>query len=493
MDAIEGMRMHLVLALLFTVAATLPAFAHGPMNCLAFKEPLLLSAPKIFSDSIGIREINIERMVVPASEKDPSFNEVRQTLLALLANTIFENGSIKGTLERGELSLGVPLGDGSSIEFEYRGDQRGSDMVLRLNRITIFKPNGQSISVDRNPVSDDGRTLIAKPITLIDHFKTDANGDRYLKEMKPLDAEGLGALANTHEFLGTALNENRAATPLRTIEAIRDLLSASDRQALVNFTAARQTVQIPVVIEGPLMKELQHWLRRLPWVSRGELREASAGGEFRSLSRRAIRRERWNYVWDKIIKKQSMKLPLVLPVLGLAGYVFAQLNTIDVENLRAWMPHSEAVDKMVEGSSTVTDRPEYRTVREVLDGLQAPAGEVQAFDTKVKSDINTTVQGRDPIRALQNMHDVLAKHEADELKAGSAPVHFPEKGATVSVGFSPNSKNGYTIIHYPRQEKVILIPVSNLSSLIPSAVVLNVKKSSYPGVYKALVDKLPKP
>lgn len=484
----------MTLLILFVFITQAPsAFAHGVI-CRAFTEksteltaaPRLLPAPRIFSDSFRIQEIDIKAALLPTSDKDPNFQKSRLMLLSLLADPIFESGSVKDTLTRGELRLGANIGDGRSLEFEYRGDQRGDEMVLRLNRITLYKPNGQSISIDRNPLSDDGRSLIAKPISLIDRVTKNSDGSASVRDMKVLDAEGLAAIAKNHEFLVEAMAANKASSPLGTIEAIKDQLGASDREALAEFSAIRQTIEIPVTIEGALMTELALWLKRLPDVSRTELRQAAAGQSLRSLIWKVHYRQKKDYFLDKIVMKQAFKLPFIL----ILFWGIHEVTKIEMPNISQWLPNQAAVERVVEGKATITDRPEYKTVREILDGLNLPAGEKEALDGKAREDINTAVNGRDVIGALSQLQTQLTKDDAEEIRLGGASSYY--QGSTLSLGLLPNWKGGFMVAHYPLQKKVLLIPIAKVNGVVPSAAVIIIKEKSFPETYKAISEKYPK-
>jgi hypothetical protein len=206
------------------------------------------------------------------SQNDPkAVPEMTLRLLGMTVNTLGESFSKKRTLEKGELFLGENIGQGFSMEYEYFADRRGLADVFRLGKISLIKPNGDKVLLEKKPTSADGEKLTKKSFT----------------------EEDLGL---------QSLEERRPVTYLKNL-------------------------QLPTVIQGELLTALMTWAPRMDFLTREELRNAGVLDGDLSLRMKASFRENTKYV-GQIIKKQTFKYILFALVLYL--YYAEKEQAVDI-------------------------------------------------------------------------------------------------------------------------------------------------------------------
>lgn len=145
----------------------------------------------------------------------------------------------KQVVEKGEMILAEPLRDGYSVEFEYSRDHRGPEPVWRLEEVELIKPNGDSVTLDKAPVTDDGNG-----------FKKDIYA---LDQIAPL------------------LGENK--------------------------------VEMPVKIEGPILESINKWARFAEFIKLGEIRALKTSMDLKSLRGKVFVRSTIDYTNKVIKKQ----------------------------------------------------------------------------------------------------------------------------------------------------------------------------------------------
>jgi hypothetical protein len=173
-----------------------------------------LQCSQLFSDS-GVRFSN-EGFEIEAQNDGKNLADLTMRLLRMTVPTLGPTFSEKLTLEKGELNLGENLGGGWSVEYAYFSDLReAKKRVFRLGKISVVKPNGDKVTLEKNPTSIDGLQLKKTLFTIED-----------------LGMEKLGA-----------------DSPV----------------------AYLKNLQVPVVIQGELLNSFLTWAPRMEHLQRNEL------------------------------------------------------------------------------------------------------------------------------------------------------------------------------------------------------------------------------
>lgn len=87
-------------------------------------------------------------------------------LLLMLGSGKMPKITEKDLKERGEISLGSPLSDGTTLALEYKIDPRFYDPVFRLSKIEIVNRVGQKEVLSKDPI--DAKTGELQPLTIQD-------------------------------------------------------------------------------------------------------------------------------------------------------------------------------------------------------------------------------------------------------------------------------------------------------------------------------------
>jgi hypothetical protein len=255
----------------------------------------------VFSDGIQLNSSAFD----PAKQNDiKQVPAMLSRILQMSASTLNESMSPKYTLEKGEITLGHTLGDGWTLEFNYKRDARTSDVTFRLTDIQVLQPNGDAVKLTKNPTTPEGTLFAKENISIAD------------------------------------LVESKIKIPLSDV--------------LVNVDA-------PVVIRGELLKSLEKWIPYLEYVKRDSLRSLEASG-LGKLKTKAFVKSNAAYTQD-IIKKQSFKFVL----LGVAMYVYLQKDQV-IEYFVEADPWPKLLDdSSFEKLSTVEQKQVARLLKDSID------------------------------------------------------------------------------------------------------------------------------
>lgn len=122
---------------------------------------LLLSALLAFSfafSPVAQAQVKCQSVLIPATvqiatnwsklEPEQQFHQ----LLLMLGSSKVPQVTRKDLIEKGEMSLGVPLSEGKTLTLEYSLDPRSAEPVFRLSRINIVNRFGQKETLSKDPL-----------------------------------------------------------------------------------------------------------------------------------------------------------------------------------------------------------------------------------------------------------------------------------------------------------------------------------------------------
>jgi hypothetical protein len=412
------------------------------------------------------------------SVKDPRYQESFHNILEMLTETIFLSGDRKTTLEKGKLNLARNIGNGQSVEFEYIGDRRGENMVFRLAKVVLYKANGQDVSLEKNPVSDDGLKLRTPEVLVAE----DAGGN--LKVIEKSDINKWAKTENTTPDVGPA-NEG----VLQRLESLINRMNPQDALKVRALKTHHQSIRIPLVIQGPLLQNLLTWAERMPYVSRPELRAAVQNKNLNPVIWKARFRSNVDFTL-KVAKKQIFKYILIGGVFFGGHSMINQMTDV----------RPAVLDQRPSVVSMKADKPSFTIndsliINRVLKSLEAN-GSIQA--DALRAEINASLDlKKSPAAIATNTRDaqsVMAQLIDAEVAAnGQSQFYLGDTNMkltstpTESLNITPNTS--ILIGEFSHQQKIILIPITTVGSTQQmSQLVLS--RSENPRLYDALSGSL---
>jgi len=243
------------------------------------------------------------------TKKSPEFKAALSELVRMFSDTLYTSAGEKVSLEKGELYLAKRIDDDTTLELSYQGDLRSSVPAFRLIKVALVKGNAQSVSISKEPLVDSGKGLKIKSFIL----QSDASAQKTLLGVDVLNA------IEAAKYNGE--------DPLLHIDMLIAKAAPSDRVALQHISDSKQNIEVPLVIEGDLLKSFVSLAENLNLMERGKIRQYVDKNKLGTLV--ALSRAYASYDFTKqVAKKQIYKYMLV----GAAFYGIAMLLRDDVSN-----------------------------------------------------------------------------------------------------------------------------------------------------------------
>lgn len=492
-----------LLSLILLTAFFMAVRAQAQQACvLAFQSLPVEVAPvkAFFGKDItleGVRLVadrGVERL---SSKKDPKYNEKLGQLLNMLTDTLYVNASEKVTIEKGELRLAKILPNGVSIEFEYTGDLRsekqGLGKAFRLTKIMAIKPNGQTVTISKDPLTDDGRHLRQSEFLFVKKsMPVEGSPDEKMVEIAYMEPDKQEKLTGWIEQSG---GYERFPKPdgKKLIQYMTDnapAMAGADQAKIAELLADVRNVEVPVVLSGPLLDDLlKNWLDRLELISRGEWQGINQGSSVRHFALLGTLRSSVAWWKDRVSKKVS---GIVIAAILVGGGMMAVDKLKDVYH--EWNAAPTVVYEQVESSGfTQTDA---RVMAQVLNELTDQQWNI--LDPRLSERIYKRMQQpnvRTPIDEAYQFEEFIKQSIELETRLGSSVRTY--------LGSSQNNsesllradvsqfQSGLAIYLFDAQERVVITSIQEVKgSTVPSVRVLIIRKEQHSALYDILKKRL---
>jgi uncharacterized small protein (DUF1192 family) len=254
-------------------------------------------------------QLEVDRLASEiTSRKHPQFKAESLHLLNMLSNALFETAGDKLTNDNGKLFLAEKIADGTTVEFEYKGDERNGEKYMRLQKVVLVKPNGARSTIDGSPVDDGGTTLIRSSILVGAKRKSNGLELNVFSQIKDVSSKSpqLDAVAK-------ARHEDDSENLLDFLNGASSVLTEGDLATLEAVQKDIQNIRVPILISGPVLKELVTWGNRLDVLKRSEFQAALKSKNLGTATIRAQVRSTAKYMIG-IIRKQSFKYALIASI-----------------------------------------------------------------------------------------------------------------------------------------------------------------------------------
>lgn len=244
------------------------------------------------------------------TKKSPDFKKALAELIQMHSDTLYISAGEKVSLEKGELFLAKRLDQDSTLELSYQGDLRSAIPSFRLVKAAIVKGNAQNVVLTKEPLIDNGTELKLKSFVV------------------QRTADGAKSALVTAENLSAIDPVKNSDDPLSAINNLIQNSSPTDRVLLKKIDQNSKEIEVPVVIEGDLLKRFVLFADDLGLMDRSKVRDYIGNDKLNSLW--ALSKVYASYDFTKqVAKKQIYKYMLV----GAAFYGVAMVLRDDVSNV----------------------------------------------------------------------------------------------------------------------------------------------------------------
>jgi len=469
-------------------------------------EPRSSFSPDFIPANSRLRSLKFSEWTLPTSSKDPKFKASMNELLEMMTETHFENVDPKMTIEKGELHLARSIGDGETIEFEYRRDSRHDS--FRLDKIVLYKPNGQPILIDKSPISDNGLHFSRDTVLLVENSEL-YEGRTSLASLHPLELSELSAWAHGRTIIEQSLTSKKSNDPGKVLQNLASELSPADQVTLAQLREQPEALKVPIVIEGDLLKAITAWAGRMPNLPRGKVKAAIRDNHVTRL------------IWTtrlsssmKIVANTTRKQVAKWVVIG-ALILGIQQAPHELDFVRSALP-GNLISKLTGKHDQHLDSEQAEIVLEVLARLKQQAAgiptPVQENRTLSHTGINVPNRGGqetpetqvgaqlNSAQTVSNLTEAVSQLSADEKAHGGQITFYMSDlqnhqtsilNAGTLQAAEQQVKSGYLIAVFPNTQKVILAPITvGADSMSPRVATILIERQSQTQIYDVIVNNL---
>ena len=485
---------------------TTPELGTVSLDSATSKVEVQSNSPSTFIPTNSrLRSLTFSNWTLPTSSKDLKFKASLAELLEMMTETHFENIDPKMTIEKGEMHLARSIGDGQTIEFEYRRDNRHDS--FRLDKILLYKPNGQAIVIDKSPLADSGLHFNRDTALLVESSEL-YDGRTSLASLHPIEMSDLQAWAAGRTTIERVLTAKKSNDPGKLLQSLASEMSSADQAILARLKDQPEILKVPIVIEGDMLKAIAAWAGRMPELPRGKVKAAVRDNHITRL------------IWTarlsssvKIVASTTRKQMAKWIVIG-ALIVGIQQAPHELDFVRSALP-GQWISRLTSKQDHHLDHEQAEIVQEVLARLKQQAGPstpVQNNPTvsRAGTDASLPVGQEKPAtqasaqlnsaQTVSNLTEAVSQLSTDEkAHGGQMTFYLSDLQNHQTSLFNGDSlqaaeqhlKSGYLIAVFPKTQKVILAPITvGADSTSPKVATILIDRQNQAQIYDVIVNNL---
>jgi hypothetical protein len=484
---------------LFIILCLLVTFVssdvYASLSCNSvFSDEGLRITDRLIPDDVELNAIRFEvdnRTNTITSKADPLFKSTLLDMLGMMTETVFITGDQKAINEKGELRLAVEYRDGQSIEFEYFGDKRGSETLYRLGKVSFIKANGKDITIEKNPVSDDGRQLQKSEIVIATQFDKSAISSNAVIKTTILEKSNIETWSEKSDETKKSISGIKKDQGLT--EALRNIsknLSAEDAQIIDRLVADQRVFKVPVTISGPILQHMIKWSELLPVIKRNEVRKAIENRDTKGLLIKAQLKAHSQFAF-RVGKKQLFKYVIIGSIFfGITNY-----NNISNQNANDKSNTTVLSDLLIAKSNFAKENVQiFSGIASSFCKEADPLFE-QMLHSRTVEKMSSAETKMSTENVRQSIADLVEKEESHKGKSkfyiGDVNMKltaFADKNANPAL-----TSADYMIGLFEKQNKIAIVSIarSDLTSRIEMTEVI-VDRKTYPELYEKIRENLKK-
>ncbi len=431
------------------------------------------------------------RPIEITSKSDPRFKPTVLDMLNMMTETVFVSGDHKSMTEKGELRLAAEFKQGQSIEFEYIGDKRGSDVIYHLDKISFIKANGKDITVDKNPLSDDATFLQRSEILIVTKEGKKTETEEKPQKISILEKSDIESWSEESPVLKANVAKiKKDQSILDGLREISQSLSEKDAELIDKIIAEQKIVNVPTAISGPVLQEMIKWSELLPTLKRAEVRESVKNGKLSSLLIKARVRANTDFAF-KVAKKQIFKYMLV----GTAFFGFTHYNNLLLHD-RSTTNSTIVSDVLIAKSTFTTENA--NALQQVAKSFSKSGRDVDpAFKQMLLARIAEKKTSKETAAATEDVQrsisDFVLKEEnlrgSSRFYIGDANMNLK---AFADKSFNPSLASAdYMIGLFEKQNRIVIVSIfKSVTTFKTEMAEVIVDRHSYPVMYENIREAL---